>query len=136
MSNRTLDQCRADRTAIARACGAHDKDSRADGQARADRLGSYAELGLDRLIMFPSRWDMSDEELASLAADVHAAGLPLAGVAREQEPGVALGWRRRYWPRRVAPAAGRRGVHQPAGSFINRPDRCRLTCGWRLIASG
>ena len=29
--------------------------------------------------MFPSRWDTSDEGLASFAADVHAAGLPLVG---------------------------------------------------------
>jgi len=62
---------------------ARDKDSRADGQARIDRLGTFAELGLARLIMFPSRWDMSDEGLASLASDVHAAGLPLAGNVRE-----------------------------------------------------
>jgi len=64
-----------------------DNDARADGQARVDRLGSYAKLGLDRLVMFPSLWDMSDEGLASLAADVHAAGLPLAG----QELEVARG---------------------------------------------
>ena len=62
---------------------ARDNDARADGQARVDRLGSYAELGLARIVMFPSRWDTSDEGLASLAADVHAAGLPLAGPELE-----------------------------------------------------
>ena len=46
-----------------------------------DRLGGYAELGLDRIVMFPSRWDTSDEGLASFAADVRSAGLPLAGQA-------------------------------------------------------
>jgi len=60
-----------------------DNDARADGQARVDRLGIYAELGLDRLIMFPSRWDTSDEGLVSFAADVRAAGLPLAERALE-----------------------------------------------------
>ena len=58
-----------------------DGDARADGQARVDRLGGYAELGLDRIVMFPSRWDTSDEGLASFAADVRSAGLPLAGQA-------------------------------------------------------
>jgi F420-dependent oxidoreductase-like protein len=57
-----------------------DEDARADGQARVDRLGRYAELGLDRLIAFPSRWDTGDEGLASFALDVHAAGLPLAAA--------------------------------------------------------
>jgi len=56
-----------------------DNDARADGQARVDRLGSYAELGLDRIVMFPSRWDTSDEGLASFAVDVRAAHLPLTG---------------------------------------------------------
>ena len=31
-----------------------DADSRADGQARVDRLGAYAELDLARIVMFPS----------------------------------------------------------------------------------
>jgi hypothetical protein len=57
-----------------------DNDVRADGQARVDRLGGYAELGLDRLVAFPSRWDTSDEGLASFARDIQAAGLPLATV--------------------------------------------------------
>ena len=56
---------------------------RADGQARVDRLGGYATLGLDRIVTFPSRWDTSDETLPSFAADVRSAGLPLAGAALE-----------------------------------------------------
>jgi alkanesulfonate monooxygenase SsuD/methylene tetrahydromethanopterin reductase-like flavin-dependent oxidoreductase (luciferase family) len=63
-----------------------DGDARADGRARIDRLGAYAELGLDRIVMFPSRWDTTDEGLASLAADVHAAGLPLAASDLEVAP--------------------------------------------------
>jgi F420-dependent oxidoreductase-like protein len=62
---------------------ARDNDARADGQARVDRLGTYAALGLDRLVMFPSRWDTGDEGLASFAADVRAAGLPLGREAFE-----------------------------------------------------
>jgi F420-dependent oxidoreductase-like protein len=63
-----------------------DGDARADGQARIDRLGAYDELGLDRIVMFPSRWDTTDEGLASLAADVRAAGLPLAASELEVAP--------------------------------------------------
>ena len=55
-----------------------DADARADGQARVDRLGAYAELGLDRLVAFPSRWDTSEDGLASFAADCEAAGIALA----------------------------------------------------------
>ena len=55
-----------------------DADTRADGQARVDRLGAYAELGLDRLVGFPSRWDTSEDGLASFAADCEAAGIALA----------------------------------------------------------
>jgi F420-dependent oxidoreductase-like protein len=56
-----------------------DGDVRPTGQERVDRLGEFAALGLDRLIAFPSRWDMSDDGLARFAEDVRAAGLPLAG---------------------------------------------------------
>jgi F420-dependent oxidoreductase-like protein len=55
-----------------------DGDVRAVGQERVDRLGAFAALGLDRLVAFPSRWDMSVDGLARFAEDVRAAGLPLA----------------------------------------------------------
>ena len=63
-----------------------DIDARADGQARVDRLGAYAQLDLARIVMFPSRWDTTDDGLASLADDVRAAGLPLA--TKELEPAL------------------------------------------------
>ncbi len=59
-----------------------DGDVRPVGAERVDRLASFAEMGLDRLVAFPSRWDTSEGGLASFAEDVRAAGLPLAvGVA-------------------------------------------------------
>lgn len=62
-----------------------DGEVRPVGQERVDRLGAYAELGLDRLVTFPSRWDTSEDGLARFAEDVRTAGLPLAagpGVQR------------------------------------------------------
>ncbi|MDA8237640.1 MAG: TIGR03560 family F420-dependent LLM class oxidoreductase [Chloroflexi bacterium] len=56
-----------------------DGDMRPVGQERVDRLGALAATGLDRLVAFPSRWDTSEDGLARFAADVRAAGLPLAG---------------------------------------------------------
>src|SRR5487761_2717617 len=50
------------------------------------RQGAYAELGLDRIVMFPSRWDTTDEGLASLASDVRSAGLPLSASELEGAP--------------------------------------------------
>jgi alkanesulfonate monooxygenase SsuD/methylene tetrahydromethanopterin reductase-like flavin-dependent oxidoreductase (luciferase family) len=64
-----------------------DADARADGQARVDRLGAYAELGLNRLVAFPSRWDTSEDGLASFAADCGAAGIALARGALEAARG-------------------------------------------------
>ncbi len=56
-----------------------DQDVRPVGRERVDRLAAFAEMGLDRLAGFPSRWDVSDDGLARFAEDVRAAGLPLAG---------------------------------------------------------
>jgi len=56
-----------------------DGDVRPVGQERVDRLGAFADLGLDRLVTFPSRWDTSEDGLARFADDCRAAGLPLAG---------------------------------------------------------
>ena len=44
-----------------------DGDVRAVGQERVDRLGAFAALGLDRVVAFPSRWDISVDGLASFA---------------------------------------------------------------------
>lgn len=55
-----------------------DGDVRPVGAERVDRLAAFAALGLQRLVAFPSRWDTSEDGLASFAEDVLAAGLPLA----------------------------------------------------------
>jgi F420-dependent oxidoreductase-like protein len=58
-----------------------DDDVRPVGQARVDILGAFAALGLDRIVCFPSRWDLSLEAQESFAADCRAAGLEMSPVA-------------------------------------------------------
>ncbi|HEV8696499.1 MAG TPA: TIGR03560 family F420-dependent LLM class oxidoreductase [Candidatus Limnocylindrales bacterium] len=48
------------------------------GQARVDRLGRFAEIGLDRLVAFPTRWSPTLEAQAAFADDCRAAGIDLA----------------------------------------------------------
>ncbi len=48
------------------------------GQARVDLLGRFAEIGLDRVVAFPTRWSPTLEAQASFADDCRAAGLVLA----------------------------------------------------------
>jgi F420-dependent oxidoreductase-like protein len=55
-----------------------DGDVRPVGQERVDRLGAFAELGLDRFVGFPSRWDTSEDGLGRFAEDCRAAGVRLA----------------------------------------------------------
>jgi F420-dependent oxidoreductase-like protein len=57
-----------------------DDDVRPVGQARVDTLGAFAALGLDRIVCFPSRWDLSVEGLASFAVDCRAAGLEMSAA--------------------------------------------------------
>lgn len=54
-----------------------DAPVREPGQARVDFLGQLAELGLSRLIAFPTRWDPIRAAQASFVEDWLAAGLPL-----------------------------------------------------------
>jgi alkanesulfonate monooxygenase SsuD/methylene tetrahydromethanopterin reductase-like flavin-dependent oxidoreductase (luciferase family) len=65
---------------------ADDFDVREAGQKRIDLLGAYAEIGLDRLVAFPTRWSPEPETQAAFAEDCQAAGLPLQ---REAVAGVA-----------------------------------------------
>ena len=51
------------------------------GQERADRVAAFAALGLDRLIGFPSRWDMSDDGLPRFAEDCRTAGVEIGQAA-------------------------------------------------------
>ena len=64
---------------------APDRLFRTAGEERVDMVGRYADLGLSRLIAFPSRWSVDLESQASFAADVIAAGLELAA----EEPATA-----------------------------------------------
>jgi alkanesulfonate monooxygenase SsuD/methylene tetrahydromethanopterin reductase-like flavin-dependent oxidoreductase (luciferase family) len=50
------------------------------GQRRVDRLGRMAEIGLDRLVAFPTRWSPTLEAQAAFADDCRAAGIALAGA--------------------------------------------------------
>jgi F420-dependent oxidoreductase-like protein len=55
-----------------------DEDMRYAGQARIDVLGSFAEIGMDRVVCFPTRWDPTTDAQAAFAADCRAAGLTLS----------------------------------------------------------
>ncbi len=48
------------------------------GQARVDRLARMRDIGLDRLVAFPTRWSPTLETQAAFAEDCRAAGISLA----------------------------------------------------------
>jgi len=48
------------------------------GQPRVDRLARMQEIGLDRLIAFPTRWSPTLEAQAAFATDCRAAGISLS----------------------------------------------------------
>jgi F420-dependent oxidoreductase-like protein len=52
-----------------------DEDARDPGQARVDFVGRCAEIGLSRLVAFPTRWQPTVESQASFAEDCRAAGI-------------------------------------------------------------
>jgi F420-dependent oxidoreductase-like protein len=54
-----------------------DEEMRDRGQARVDALAGFAEIGLDRLVCFPTRWSPTTDAQAAFAEDCRAAGLPL-----------------------------------------------------------
>jgi F420-dependent oxidoreductase-like protein len=54
-----------------------DDDVRPVGQERVDTLAAFGALGLDRIVCFPSRWDLSLEGQARFAEDSRAAGLEM-----------------------------------------------------------
>ena len=55
-----------------------DEEMRHPGQARVDVLGALSEVGLDRIVCFPTRWSPTIEAQAAFAEDCRAAGLSLA----------------------------------------------------------
>ena len=58
---------------------ARDEEMRDAGEARVDLLGRYREIGLDRVVAFPTRWSPTAEAQAAFAADVRRAGIELGG---------------------------------------------------------
>jgi F420-dependent oxidoreductase-like protein len=63
-----------------------DEEMRDAGQARVDVLGRLLEVGLDRIICFPARWDPTIDGQERFAEDCRAAGIELAEAA-----GIELG---------------------------------------------
>jgi F420-dependent oxidoreductase-like protein len=61
---------------------ARDEHMRDPGQARVDLIGRFAEIGLDRLVAFPTRWSPTVDAQAAFAADCEAAGVELDGRVR------------------------------------------------------
>ena len=57
---------------------ARDEEMREAGHARVDLVARLAEIGLDRLVAFPTRWSPTAEAQAAFADDVRAAGIELA----------------------------------------------------------
>ena len=57
---------------------AKDEEMRDAGQARVDALGAYREVGLDRIVCFPTRWAPTTDAQEAFADDVRAAGIHLA----------------------------------------------------------
>jgi hypothetical protein len=58
-----------------------DVEVREPGQERVDFLGRLRDLGLDRVVCFPTRWEPEADVQERFAEDCLAAGLPLAGKA-------------------------------------------------------
>jgi F420-dependent oxidoreductase-like protein len=54
-----------------------DESVRDPGRARVDLIGRLAEIGLDRAVCFPTRWDPTLDAQASFAEDCRAAGVVL-----------------------------------------------------------
>jgi F420-dependent oxidoreductase-like protein len=55
-----------------------DQEMRHAGQERVDAIGAFAEIGLDRLVCFPTRWSPTPEAQAAFASDCLAAGVSLS----------------------------------------------------------
>lgn len=57
-----------------------DEQMRDAGQARVDILARLGEIGLDRIVCFPTRWSPTLDAQAAFAEDCLAAGLVLEGA--------------------------------------------------------
>ena len=58
-----------------------DEQVRDAGAGRVDLLARLAEIGLDRVVCFPTRWSPTLEAQARFVDDCRAAGLPLEPAA-------------------------------------------------------
>jgi F420-dependent oxidoreductase-like protein len=58
-----------------------DEDARDAGARRVDLLAGYAEIGLARVVAFPTRWSPTVDAQASFADDCRAAGVAMTGSA-------------------------------------------------------
>jgi F420-dependent oxidoreductase-like protein len=56
-----------------------DPEVKEPGQRRVDTIGRLAEMGLDRLVAFPTRYGPTTDVQAAFAEDVRAAGVDLGG---------------------------------------------------------
>jgi F420-dependent oxidoreductase-like protein len=71
---------------------ARDENMRDAGRERVDTIAGFAEIGLDRLVAFPTRWSPTVEAQVAFAADCRAAGVaiesetPELTEASSQEP--------------------------------------------------
>jgi F420-dependent oxidoreductase-like protein len=54
-----------------------DEDVKEPGQARIDFIGRCADIGLSRLVAFPTHWEPTTETQARFAQDCRAAGIEL-----------------------------------------------------------
>jgi F420-dependent oxidoreductase-like protein len=54
-----------------------DEEMRDRGQQRVDAVAAYAEIALDRIVCFPTRWSPTEETQAAFAEDCVAAGVAL-----------------------------------------------------------
>ena len=70
---------------------ARDENMRDAGQERIDLIAGFAEIGLDRMVAFPTRWAPTVEAQAAFAEDCRAAGIALeSDVAKATEEPVAV----------------------------------------------
>ena len=62
---------------------ARDEKMRDAGQERVDTIAGFAEIGLDRLVAFPTRWSPTVEAQAAFAEDCRAAGVAIESATPE-----------------------------------------------------
>jgi hypothetical protein len=58
---------------------AKDANMQRAGERRVDLLAGYREVGLDRLVAFPTRWSPTQAARAAFAEDIRKVGMELSG---------------------------------------------------------